>query len=427
MRRVSGIALLVTAAAVGGCPVKPVKPLDPGLGATSKPPVELKSFDPPTRFDESAVMPLEVSTKAAQVLLTGATAVVPIHRTEPTAPPGEQSRLFDIRTGKVRQVVEPTHPLPKTGGTITALPTLISTGGRPTVLAPFLGEVPGEGTAKGRLLIEVVSFDPDTGKVDWRTDIAVQELPGRASDVELAFAGVSDGVGVIRVVDPSTSDRRVDTYAVDLSTHEMLWTVGGFEARAVAAGAVVGLQPGPGKTPDEKSLGLDPRTGKQRWASPRNAITVHVFQAGPTKAIVRGRNDDRAAKDFVEVVDIATGRVATVIEDKPGMPNPFDCHYDEQSIVVCSGTNWVGALDAQTGSWLWSIVEGGDRLVPTVTGAWHGVAYGRTDNGAVVLDAKTGKDRETKPNIAPSVVTNSMAIGPWPGGGVGSAAYPVLG
>jgi hypothetical protein len=119
----------------------------------------------------------------------------------------------------------------------------------------------------------------------------------------------------------------------------------------------------------------------------------------------------------------------TVTEEKPGKPapRPSECRYDEQAIAICSGGDWVGALDAQTGRWLWSITEGGGRLVPIVTGAWHGVVYGRTGNGPLVLDGKTGTDRETQPGIAPSVVNSSMAIGPWPGGNRGSSSYPVIG
>jgi hypothetical protein len=422
MRSIMGFVLLL--AAVGGCTSPPVHPLDPGSLSTSRPPVDLKSFDPPTRFNTAAVGPLEVSTDADEVLLHGTTAVVPIHGSKPTAPSREEIRLVDTRTNTVREVIKPTHPLPKTG-TVIALPTLTSVSGRPTVLAPFLGEAPGQGTTPGRPLVEVVSIDPQTGKTDWRTEIPVEGLTGtgRSSGVEVSFAGVADGVGVVRVVDPSPSARRGDTYALDLSSRKVLWSMRGFEARAVAAGVVAGQEPGTGRTPKVQVRGLDARSGQQRWASPRDAYLVDVFPAGPSKAVVQGRTDP-GGKPYVEVVEIATGRAVTVTEDKPGTPDPHlsRCRYDEQAIAVCSGGDWVGALDAQTGSWLWSITKGGARLVPRVTGAWHGVVYGRTDNGPVVLDGRTGTDRETQPGVAPSVVNSSMAIGPWPGGGLGRAA-----
>ncbi|MEE6260111.1 PQQ-binding-like beta-propeller repeat protein [Plantactinospora sonchi] len=428
MRSIAGTALLL--AAIGGCSFTPIEPVDPGISsATSRPPVELKSFDPPTRFDAAAVTPLEVSTDADEVLLHGTTAVVPIHGSKPTASSEDEIRLVDVRTNTVREVIKPTYPLPKIG-TVTVLPALTSVGGRPTVLAPFLGESPGQGTTPGRPLVEVVAIDPESGKADWRAEIPVEGWPenGSANGVEVSVVGVADGVGIVRIADSSLSAEGGDTYALDLGSRKVLWSMRGFAGRAVAAGVVAGQQPGAGQTPKVQVRGIDARTGRQRWASPRDAYSVDVFAAGPSKAVVRGRTEPDG-KRYVEVVEIATGRAVTVTEDKPDAPapHPQDCVYDEQAITICSGNDWVGALDAQTGSWLWSITKGGSRLVPYVTGAWHGVVYGRTDNGPVVLDGRTGTDRETQPGVAPSVVNDSVAIGPWPGGNLGSSSYPVIG
>jgi hypothetical protein len=100
--------------------------VDLGTHFTSKPPVDLKSVDPPTRFDTTAA-PLEISTVADEVLLHGTTAIVPIHGSEPTASSGEEIRLVDTRTNTVREVIKPTYPQPKFG-TVIALPTLTSDG-----------------------------------------------------------------------------------------------------------------------------------------------------------------------------------------------------------------------------------------------------------------------------------------------------------
>jgi hypothetical protein len=40
------------------------------------------------------------------------------------------------------------------------------------------------------------------------------------------------------------------------------------------------------------------------------------------------------------------------------------------------------------------------RLVPAVTAFWHGAVYGETQNGPVILDGRTGKDRSS-PGVAP--------------------------
>jgi hypothetical protein len=39
-----------------------------------------------------------------------------------------------------------------------------------------------------------------------------------------------------------------------------------------------------------------------------------------------------------------------------------------------------------------------------VTAVWHGAVYGRANDQPVVLDAKTGADREPSPGIAPVAV-----------------------
>jgi hypothetical protein len=63
-------------------------------------------------------------------------------------------------------------------------------------------------------------------------------------------------------------------------------------------------------------------------------------------------------------------------------------------------------LDAASGTLLWRI--GGNthhrRLVPQVTTAWHGEEYGKTSNGPVVLGARTGKDGQERPGVAPIIV-----------------------
>jgi hypothetical protein len=428
MRRIMGTVLLL--AALTGCtdPFEPIEPLAP-IG--ENPPVEVKSADPPTRFTDKPSSELEISTDAHEVLLHGLTAIVPAHGSAILGPgSGEELRLVDTRTGKTRQAVKPSHPLPKFE--VVALPTLVTLGGRATVLMPFLVETPAQGTTPGRPLIEVVSVDPDSGEVDWRVEIPLDGWtpPGAGGDtVEVSFAGVADGVGMIRLEQGTVARRTGDSYALDLSTRTVLWRQAGYESRAVAGGVVVGLKPGAGRYPDVQVLGLEVRTGRQKWASSRTeASLVDVRRAGPALAVVVG---DLDGTRYMDIVDIASGRtVASDPEKAAGTRlGVTDCVYDEQAITICYDSgNWIGGLDAKTGSWLWTVGKSDGRLIPRLTGAWHGVFYGWVDNlRPVVLDARTGADREADPGIAPSVVNESMAIGPWPGGSQGSSIYPVLG
>jgi outer membrane protein assembly factor BamB len=428
MRWIMGTMLLLVA--LTGCS-EPFEPIE-GIPASSTPPVEVKRADPPTRFTDKPYKELEISTDAEEVLLHGLTAIMPVHGSAVlSAGTGDEVRLVDTRTGTVRHSVTPTHPLPK--GEVLALPTLTTVNGRATVLMPFLAEVPAQGTTPGRPLVEMTSINPENGDVDWRVEIPLDgwKAPTGNNVAEVRIAGVGNGVAVIRVEENNRTNLRGDTYALDLTTRTILWRQAGFESRAVAGGVVVGRRPGTGQFPPVQVLGLDVRTGRQTWASSRPTNSLRdVHPAGPTLVIVAGALE--GSKDYLDVVEIASGRVVTSRPQKNGERSLLitgRCVYDEQAVVVCDGTDWLMAFDPKTGAELWSIVEGGQRLVPNLTGAWHGAVYGWVDGPKpIVLDAKTGADRETNPGTSPAVVNESMAIGPWPGTpNNGSAIYPVLG
>ena len=216
-RSAAAIALLFGLGS--GCSAPSVdrsKLVGPHVPSESSSPVRLRSFDPPTRFETKPNAVLEITTDADEVLLHGTTAVVPIHGSELLASSPEEVRLVDTVTNKVRQVIRPTHPLPKLRK-VVALPALAVVNSRVTVLSVFLGESPGKGTALGQYLIELVSMDPETGKTDWRTELAVERSSEDYSlgSIEVSVVGVADGVGVVRVVDELKGG---DTYAVDQST-----------------------------------------------------------------------------------------------------------------------------------------------------------------------------------------------------------------
>ena len=86
---------------------------------------------------------------------------------------------------------------------------------------------------------------------------------------------------------------------------------------------------------------------------------------------------------------------------------------------MCSGPNRTFALDAVSAQLLWSLPAAG-RVPPQVSTAWHGAVYGTTVNGPVVVDARTGRDRNPAPGAAPVVVDGYLGSGPGSGllGGV---------
>ena len=45
-----------------------------------------------------------------------------------------------------------------------------------------------------------------------------------------------------------------------------------------------------------------------------------------------------------------------------------------------------------------------------MTAVWHGLIYGSTANGPVILDARTGQDKVTSPGADPSIVDAYVGI-----------------
>ncbi|GAB1646346.1 hypothetical protein [Krasilnikovia sp. MM14-A1259] len=379
-------------------------------------------FDPPTRFDAAAGGLLDVTAEPAEVLLHQNTVVVPMHRSDGLA--NEEVRLVDAGTGKLRTVVRATHHLPS-GSRVEVRPALVAVDGTTSVLIPFLGETPGEGTTPGRFVIELLSVDPVAGTTNWTTTITIAPRTEAAlpSDTDVSVVGATDGIGIIRLSSRNDESRAL---AVNLTTHTEAWRTQGFEAVAVADGVVAGTKPDKHSKYDEKILGVDARTGQQRWVSPRNTSVVTASSGGPTYFVATGYDND-GDRPFFDVMATATGRVVrSTLNLGAERRHLSACRYDDRSTTVCGSLDWVGALDATTGRWLWSFTKDNGRLVPTVTGAWHGAVYGRTDNGPLVLDARTGADRETRPGVAPSVVNGRLGVGPSKYGS-GASVYPALG
>ncbi|MEJ8646064.1 hypothetical protein WKI68_42240 [Streptomyces sp. MS1.HAVA.3] len=116
------------------------------------------------------------------------------------------------------------------------------------------------------------------------------------------------------------------------------------------------------------------------------------------------------------LLDGSTGRPPTGLDEKAlGEPNVLSCWHDQRSTIVCAAKKRsderVFALDATTFKELWSIdSKDKSRLLPNVTTAWHGAVYTFTDNGPVVLDALTGKDKATGVGLAPSEVNDYAGL-----------------
>ncbi|MFF1823763.1 hypothetical protein ACFVWG_41065 [Kribbella sp. NPDC058245] len=123
-------------------------------------------------------------------------------------------------------------------------------------------------------------------------------------------------------------------------------------------------------------------------------------------------------------VDIATGTLVGETKSTLGTEKAygFTCLADQATAVVCStgqnmGTEEIIGIDDSTGKKVWGYNKNSaSRVVPVITGAFHGVVYGKAQDQPVMLDAKTGADIP-QPSTAPST-TPSTSVTPTHDGNV---------
>ncbi|MBT8225562.1 MAG: hypothetical protein HKP61_19495, partial [Dactylosporangium sp.] len=180
---------------------------------------------------------------------------------------------------------------------------------------------------------------------------------------------------------------------------------------------------------DKQVVGLAAADGGKRWVFKELSHLVKIMPAGEGLVAVDG-DTGLTHKSMTWVLDPATG-AQVFARSVLGI----DCRYDQASVTVCVVVDkWMGAFDQTSKGWLWEIDGTKDeREIPMITAIWHGAVYAKTkDNGPVVIDAKTGADRETNPGLAPFAVNEYLGIAmvddPATGAGdpVGMA-YPVAG
>jgi outer membrane protein assembly factor BamB len=232
--------------------------------------------------------------------------------------------------------------------------------------------------------------------------------------------GVSDGVAVVTLSQVHSVMQEAAlsiSFGVDLGTREVLWEKDLFNAEAVSGDAVVGGSKAGGSNTDVLT-GLSLQSGEQLWRDGREVLSaIAVTPAGPDLVLTTGTQESFYGPQpdgRVVLLDPATGEATRLLN---GI-TPSSCRYDEDSVVVCAYTPTeedaeaaAFALDAETGELLWRLPdESGSRIAPQVTAVWHGMVYGNTADGPVVMDARTGEDVELEPGIAPQVVNEYAGI-----------------
>ncbi|MFE2105230.1 PQQ-binding-like beta-propeller repeat protein [Kitasatospora sp. NPDC059463] len=386
------------------------------LSADGVPPAarHLQAFDPPTSFDfgdgngtgdalDEGVQP-STSSPARQrpaISLKDTTAFV---TTE------DGVKAVDAVTRNTLWSASSTIPATKSGfGSERAAPLPAHFHGVDAVLVAFSRFIPGTGTGRGRNVIEVLAADSTTGKTVWTAQVDLVITPLDKEALSRDDSLLADGIRAAQVV--AVDDQSVvvsddeTTYVVDAGSGQLRWTRADFHAMQLVDGIVTGAE---APTYGERQLaGYSASDGSPRWSAVHTESHAVASPAGPGLLAM-------SASDGFVIVDARTGAIRA--HPGPGAyVHPWHCDFDGTSVILCNDqlfgqTHSIAALDTTSMKWLWSITETpGGRLVPVVTAVWHGAVYGRTTNGNVILDARTGADRAT-PKLAPFLVNAYVGI-----------------
>jgi hypothetical protein len=375
-----------------------------------------QAFDPPRTFDTTASTPLPDAAWDAKITLGGdriAPLPILLDGTRGYVAAVDRLELVDLDQGTVTETLRPTYEPALSsdqlgafaGGNPATPPVPVAAAGHRWIVTAFATTAPGQGTTPSRPIVELVAVDAKTGASAGRAELDAGQVDSYSRREHPVVLGADAATVIVRIGD--------DTVAVDLNTSRETWRRPDFAAGAVAGSTVVGADIKTLSDPDTKAVtvrGLAAASGQERWSDgPYRSATVAA--GNPKVLTATGTGND--GKHFFQLVDAASGKVLDKSIASGRLPYQVECIHDAAAVTVCQTEQpdrWVGAFD-DSGAWLWELPDAkNNRIAPTVTAAWHGAVYGHTGNGPLVLDARTGQDRESHPGIAPWLVNELFAV-----------------
>jgi hypothetical protein len=402
----------------------------------------LVGYNPPVAFASGRGTPLPPAASEntsvdgnqagpAPFALAGTTAFVAT---------GTSLDAVDTRTGATLADTAPAYTVVHAPGQASGFvgnaatpPLVASIAGRQTAMVGYVVQVPGQGTTPPSLAIEIDLIDPSTGTR--RSDV-LAPIPGQPSDlVGIPLVTFAGGSGDDVVVSEGDTDDGYLSEGIDVRSGKLLWRNRAFLAGATVGGTAVGTldssaasdQGATGTLGPLRLTGVDINTGRILWLGPSQLFGVQVLPSdGHTALVAAGLWS--SSGNVIAIVDMATGEIRYLPRSSgtPGGGSPWTCEFDGVSTDVCSADLYQGqavAVDASTGRVLWQLPDRAqNRIAPNVTSAWHGAIYGTTPSGPVVLDARSGKDRNDSPGVAPVLLDAYVGVAVSPQGGL--EAYP---
>jgi outer membrane protein assembly factor BamB len=298
-------------------------------------------------------------------------------------------------------------------------PQVAEVDGEALVFATYGVTEEGTGTEADREMLRVVALDAADGTPVWTTDVAAADIPeaaredvlgSSASDGSPARPVAADGDHVVVSTDEGYRD--AFTVVLDAASGDPAWDAGDFQALALGDGVVAGLAEHPETTVGDGGQ-LAARSiddGTPVWEAEDTFV--------PDDRTISPLGGELSAGGYVyssdgihadsEATHVFASNDGTAVATLDGRHTCVDV--GEATIVCDSGEHVVG-LDRETGETLWELPDEAEgRVAPTVTAARSGVVYTDTDNGPVILDARTGEDQVTDLTIAPDEVVPGFGL-----------------
>ncbi|MEV0793539.1 hypothetical protein [Kribbella sp. NPDC050459] len=403
-------AALILLAGCGGDDKKSASGSENNGGTTSSSPTPsapaFPTFDPPKAFTASAAYPVPDYDGRAMfddplVGMVGQVALVANYRGITGRDVVDPSTAWEVKStaADTTTVSDATKPM------------AVKVDGKDVAVMAYAEVDKGNGTQKPQGLVLVQWIDVASGQKLAEVSTPVSTVDGTFGSPELKSAQYDPETGQV-AIGFSAGDRlivktRFATVYADPMTKKST-VVPGVLPGAVHNGVFAGAKAETKENANDAGAVLvDGASGKVTKQIPLKQGSVEPLTGGAKHAFFYGTlYSSNTMKDVGSLysVDLSTG---AVVKSAPGLPDGggYDCTSDQAGSIVCwdsvpTGHHEIFGFDDSTGkkTWGWT-TESGQRVVPRVTAASHGVVYVQTEKQAVLMDAKTGEDL---PGASPS-------------------------
>ncbi|MEO3791021.1 hypothetical protein ABGB14_12440 [Nonomuraea sp. B10E15] len=416
MRRpVRDVVIALTAATlVASCTASPTgAPGDPA--ASDSPPVSPAHKALDLSGDPHAAAPLAFDDEAAHVLPTGPKGVptVALHGRAAWFSHASGVTVYDLASGKAVTDITtentPTYDMPaprelsrKQAEMIrsrVSTPEPVQIGGAPAMITVVPVKLAPRGEGSAQAGFEVIAARADDGKPIWRLPVDVYGEP--TGKLGALLVSAVDGAAAVTWTEDGYS---AGTFAVSLDEPRLLWQRAGFWMIGGYDGALLGFH----RNADDNYVmaGIAVPDGRDLWHKEVPANTTWAIRetGGPLAKL-----DDDGDKG--QLIELATGDIA--LSKQGGLTKRMRCDRGEGGTVDLCASKQDGALAVDgAGKVLWrrSAGDGPDDWNATAEADFKDLAYAKGEEGAFVIDARTGRTVSTDAGVAPDRVNAYAAL-----------------